>query len=251
MAPAVWGESMDVDEVIRCAAANAPEKSFVQTAELLIGDTSGQMREVEVDFAAQRGKQGLLLNVRVRAPADLAGTVVLLRESAQGQDDMRIFLPSLRRTRRVSGSMAGAKLFGSDFSYQDLRQIYGSLGAGTAEYVQQAQWQGRPVHRIALYPAAEQESPYTRLIASIDRENCVLQSVEFFAADEQMLKRLDADVASVTKLGERHLAQIYVMRDLTEDSHTKLTLKNWIFDEEIARTAFTPVNFQNYRRPAP
>lgn len=79
----------------------------------------------------------------------------------------------------------------------------------------------------------------------------MLQSVEFFAADEQMLKRLDADVASVTKLGERHLAQIYVMRDLTEDSHTKLTLKNWIFDEEIARTAFTPVNFQNYRRPAP
>lgn len=58
--------------------------------------------------------------VRFQAPADIRGTSTLLIEHAGGDDDMWVYLPALRRVRRLVASNKKDSFFGTDFSYGDV-----------------------------------------------------------------------------------------------------------------------------------
>jgi hypothetical protein len=57
--------------------------------------------------------------VRFTAPADLAGAGFLQIQNRAGDDDRYLFLPELKRSRRISGDLRGSSFMGTDFSYAD------------------------------------------------------------------------------------------------------------------------------------
>ena len=56
--------------------------------------------------------------LRVHEPADLEGAGLLLLEKSD-RTDMFIYLPDLKKVKRVTSHMLSGSLFGSDFSYED------------------------------------------------------------------------------------------------------------------------------------
>ncbi len=236
--------------VLGCAAANAPENSFQQVAELTVSMDEVVQRRILATFAGQRGKKGFLLNIGVLEPADLAGTAVLLREQGGDRDDLKLYLPALRRVRTVTGAMAGEDLLGTDFSYRDIKQVYGAYDDAGAELLEAGSWQDRPMHRIKLQPVDEDESPYSQLIIGIDQESCVTLVIEFIGPQQSPVKRLEGDPSSAMQVGERHLLARYTMKDLEKGSETQLLLGEPRFDDKIARSAFHPASFYNFHNRA-
>lgn len=237
--------------VLDCAARNAPEQSFTQAAELLVRDGGqNEGRQIVARFAGQRAKNGLVLNVLVSEPVDVAGSAVLLRQADDGRDDVKLYLPALRRVRSVTGSMAGQDLLGTDFSYSDIKQVYGAFNDAEAELLEPGMWQERATYRLLMRPAPEQESPYARLLIDFDQLSCAPVVISFESAQNEALKRLEGDALSLYSLGERQLIGRYTMFDLVDNTSTVLMLGPAEFDTEISRVAFHPSTFYDYNNRA-
>ena len=58
--------------------------------------------------------------MRFIKPADVKGTGFLTIEHKGADDDRRLFLPALRRVKRISTSGSGGNFMSSDFTYYDI-----------------------------------------------------------------------------------------------------------------------------------
>lgn len=250
VAPATAAEPGSAQAVLDCAAANAPERSFEQVAAMKVFQNEQLQREILATFAGQRARGDFLLNIGVREPADLAGTAVLLRQDESGRDDMKLYLPALRRVRRVTGAMAGQELLGTDFSYHDIRQVYGSFSAEDAELLESQQWQERAMYRVALKPEEGVSDTYQSIIVGIDKQVCTPLVIDFIGEKGATSKRLEGDFDSLLQVGERHLLARYTMRNLSKGSRTELDLGSPQFDERVSRSAFNPNTFYNFHSRA-
>jgi len=57
---------------------------------------------------------------KFHSPNEIRGTGMLTMESHEGDDDMWIYMPALKKTRMVASSTRGNSFVGSDFSYGDI-----------------------------------------------------------------------------------------------------------------------------------
>ena len=57
---------------------------------------------------------------RFSSPADVKNTVSLLIENAEGDDDIWIYLPALKKVRRLVAANKRDAFVGTDFSYGDM-----------------------------------------------------------------------------------------------------------------------------------
>jgi hypothetical protein len=58
--------------------------------------------------------------VRFSSPPDLAGAGFLQIQNRNGDDDRYLFLPALKRSRRIAGNLRSSAFMGTDFSFADL-----------------------------------------------------------------------------------------------------------------------------------
>ncbi len=233
-----------VADILACSQNNAPQKTFRQEAVFVTKAVDGAQRSLETRILGERGDKGLQLNLRVTAPPATAGTTILIREK-KGQDDMRIFLPATGRSQGVTGSMASSKLLGTDFSYLDLKQMFGAMLDGSSTYKSAGEVGGHSVNIVQLIPAAEEATPYSEVLVSFDKETCVPLMAEFRTEDGQLLRTLTADSESLMSEKDRHYAQRYTLVDAISETQTTIEFKEVEYDDKLPRRAFHPNSFKD------
>lgn len=68
----------------------------------------------------EQGAESYKAMIKVNQPTDLQGTGLLTYQNKTGEDDQWLYLPAMKKTRRISGSARGGKFLGSDFNFEDL-----------------------------------------------------------------------------------------------------------------------------------
>ncbi|HXI20761.1 MAG TPA: outer membrane lipoprotein-sorting protein, partial [Gemmatimonadales bacterium] len=128
--------------------------------------------------------------VSYTSPADVAGTATLLVEHAEGDDDIWIYLPALRKVRRLVASNKKESFVGTDFSYGDVighRVKDWHYAAAPDEVVD-----GQPCYVIDATPvsdAVRDESGYSRQRHWIRKDNAVTVRTDFWDPSGELLKR--------------------------------------------------------------
>jgi len=89
---------------------------------MTIIDEKAQTREREIAAATKLFDGGKTEKrvYRFLSPADVQGTGILVFDYEAKADDMWIYLPALRKTRRILSSQGSQSFMGSEFSYADL-----------------------------------------------------------------------------------------------------------------------------------
>jgi len=92
--------------------------------ELLVISHSGERMERRLDLASKYIDGRLHSLARFSEPQYLRGTGLLIIERADlwSSDEQFIFLPSLRRVRRISGAQRGDAFLGTDLTYEDFER---------------------------------------------------------------------------------------------------------------------------------
>ena len=85
-------------------------------------DDKGQSRERDITMATKLYDGGKTEKriYRFLSPADVQGTSILVFDYEAKADDVWIYLPALRKTRRIVSSQRAQSFMGSEFSYGDL-----------------------------------------------------------------------------------------------------------------------------------
>lgn len=87
---------------------------------MVLRERDGRERVRVLDSISARNGDDVRSVVRFREPADVAGTAFLLLERAGQAAEQWVYLPGLRRTRRIVGRERQGSFMGSDFSYADM-----------------------------------------------------------------------------------------------------------------------------------
>jgi hypothetical protein len=92
------------------------------TVKMAMVDEKGQVREREIAMATKLYDGGKTEKrvYRFLSPADVKGTGILVFDYENQADDMWIFMPALRKTRRILSSQGTQAFMGSEFSFSDL-----------------------------------------------------------------------------------------------------------------------------------
>jgi hypothetical protein len=237
------------DEIMACVRRNLPERTSVQSIELRSRDRAGSERILRSRLYWKRfeGGQPRVL-IRVDEPPDLRGASYLLIDAEDaGPSEIFVHLPAVGRVRRVTQKTVSDSLWGTDFSYDDMRQLQWHAADGARSRLPDAVVSDRAVYVLALEPRPEGETAYRRIVSSVDRETCVVLRVEFYERGERPRKLLRADVGSLAEQNGRWLARKLEMRDLRDDTTSWLEILEVENDVEVPDRVFNPTLLDRVR----
>ncbi len=236
--------AMQTAEQIRaCARKNFPVETSVQKMVLIANDRSGGQRTMNAEMFWRIDKDGFSnVMIKISAPRDLSGSSYLVLEKSE-RDDMFMYLPAVQRVRRIVGNMKTKPLWGTDLSYEDVKQLQGVALAGTLTRQDDGKIAGRDAYVIqTVYDSAE-ESAYGRVVTNIDKATCMPLQVDFFDQEGMAVKTLEIKHETLTEIDGRWQMRDLKMVDLHNKTFTEIQVEEVTSDESISGRVFSSHTF--------
>lgn len=129
------------------------------------------------------------LLVRFHAPADIKGTGFLQIEHIDGDDDQWVYLPALKRSRRLVANNKKDSFVGSDFSYGDISLPKVDLYRHKllrSEVADQADC--FVVESVPATDEVKANSGYSRKVSWIRKDTFIEAKVEYYDVSGRLLK---------------------------------------------------------------
>jgi len=124
-------------------------------------------------------------------PRDVKGTAFLTYTHKSGDDDQWLYLPALKRVKRISSRNKSGSFMGSEFSYEDIASQ--EVEKYTYKWIRDEVLEGRDCFVVELYPVDRKNSGYSRQATWIDKEEYRVWKVEYYDRKESLLKTLTVD----------------------------------------------------------
>ncbi len=123
-------------------------------------------------------------------PADVKGTAFLTFSHAIKPDEQWLYLPALKRVKRINSKNKSGPFMGSEFAYEDIASQ--EVEKYTYKYLRDEALNGIDCYVIERYPAYE-HSGYTRQVAWINKAEYRPEKVVFYDRKNTLLKTLTYD----------------------------------------------------------
>ncbi|MEM8985555.1 MAG: outer membrane lipoprotein-sorting protein [Pseudomonadota bacterium] len=160
------------------------------SATMVLRNAAGQTTERALDFTTlekdseQVGDKSLVV---FRTPRDVEGTALLSHAQILAPDNQWLYLPALKRVKRISSTNKSGPFVGSEFAFEDFTST--ELNKYTYKYLRAEEVDGVMMDVIERYPRYE-NSGYTRQIGWTDQDVFQLRKVEFYDRKDALLKTL-------------------------------------------------------------
>lgn len=176
-------------------------------------------------------------------PRDVSGTALLTFTHKSGEDDRWLYLPALKRVKRIASNNKSGPFMGSEFAYEDL----GSQEPEkyTYQWLRDEPLDGKTVFVIERYPK-DRDSGYTRQVIWMDQAEYRPYKIEFYDRKQSLLKTL------VLADYQQYLGKFWRPGKLEMVNHqtgksTTLTFKDYKFKSGLKERDFDPASLQNAR----
>jgi hypothetical protein len=120
-----------------------------------------------------------------REPPDIKGTALLTHENRTGDDDQWLYLPALRRIKRIASSTKASSFVGSELTYEDLSPR--DLSKYRYKFLRDDTVDGVPVWVVESVPLFK-DSGYSRRELFVQKDNHQTLRVDFYDRKGELLK---------------------------------------------------------------
>ena len=167
-------------------------------------------------------------------PKDINGTALLTFSHATAPDDQWLYLPALKRVKRIASANKSGPFVGSEFAYEDLSSE--EVEKYTYKFLREESKGGMDCFVIERYPV-DTKSGYTRQVVWIDKAEYRIQMVEYYDRKDALLKTL------VLKGYQKYLdaywrAERFTMSNHQSGKSTELVFSNYVFRNGFADRDF-------------
>lgn len=143
-------------------------------------------REVRNKSLEVNGDGDMALSI-FDSPADVKGTAFLSHTHALKPDDQWLYLPALKRVKRIASNNKSGPFMGSEFAYEDISSQ--EVEKYTYKYLKDEDLDGHKCFVIERQPAYK-HSGYTRMITWLDQAMYMPLKIEFYDRKNELLKTL-------------------------------------------------------------
>jgi hypothetical protein len=199
----------DANEIMNRTRELTLTGSLSATISLTITEKSGTVRNRTISMFTKSYPAGTEKRViKFTEPADIKGTAMLIIDNKDIPDEMWIYLPALRKTRRIVSTEKGKSFMSSEFSNAD-------FSSPTLSDFSNRHLQGSGANNqwiIESTPVSEEkagEYGYSRKVSYISSDNSQLKKMEFFNFDNELFKVIEIKAVQTGENGN------YIIKDMT------------------------------------
>jgi len=168
------------------------------------------------------------------SPRDVKGTNFLSFSHVITPDDQWLYLPALKRVKRISSANKSGPFMGGQFAYEDLASF--EVDKFKYKYLRDDKLNGRETFIIDTYPQYEY-SGYTRQVVWVDKQRHIPLRIEYYDRKNDLLKTLNFNKYK-QYLDKYWRADEQVMENHQNGKSTLLAWSNYAF-----RTGLNNRNF--------
>lgn len=168
-------------------------------------------------------------------PRDVRGTALLSFAHITTPDDQWLFLPALKRVKRIASANKSGPFMGSEFAYEDFTAQ--ELKKYKYKFLRKEACGDLECYVLEQYPVYE-HSGYTKMVAWIDVEEFRNQKIEFYDRKESLLKTLTFSKYEKYKNKHWRPLDMYMVNHQT-GKKTRLSYTNYQFETGLTDQDFS------------
>ncbi len=217
---------------------------------LTIIDSKGRKRIREIAMVTKLFDNGDTEKrlLRFLAPPDVKGTGLLVFDYEEKDDDMWLFMPALRKTRRIVSSERAKSFMGSEFSYADMSPPI--LDEFTYKILSEKEVEGTLCWEIEMVPVNEDiadENGFSRRIAYIGKEDYVIRGALYYDLDGEKHKELSVlEIKELDPVNHRYRPLHMVMVNTQNNRQSILKINSIQFNPGVKDDYFTTRYLERY-----
>lgn len=229
-------ENIDAGMILKKVDEAEGFKSNYSEMEQIITTSSGQERTLVLrSWAVNNGDKQL---AEYLSPPDIKGQRILMTDDG---DNIWMFNPETRRTRKLGSHMKKKKVMGSDFTYED--QSSGNISEKyKGSFLRYENIEKTECYVLELKPTPKGPS-YGKIVAWIGTEDYVIRQVDYFRKDEDRpFKRLILE--DIRKASGKLYPYKMTMTNLEDKTKTVNIITKTQFGVEIPLSIFESRNLE-------
>jgi len=206
------------------------------TVNLTITEKNGSVRTRKLNMITKSYDDGTIKRmVKFLDPADVRGTAMLIIDSKDAQDDMWIYLPALKKTRRIVSTEKGKSFMSSEFSNADM-----SSGSNADFKIRHLPESGKTdtwiIENVPVSDDKADEYGFSKKVTYLEKSSLKTKKIDFYNFDGELFKTIEI-VATQPLTGKEG----YVMTDMLARNHLNGRSSRVKFDQ-VNTTASIPDN---------
>ena len=177
-------------------------------------------------------------------PRDVKGTAFLTFSHKKGDDEQWLYLPALKRVKRINSRNKSGSFMGSEFAYEDIASQ--EVEKYTYKHLREEMYQGQNCFVGESYPVDQKNSGYTKRISWLDTAEYRLLKVEFYDRKQSLQKTLTVS-GYQQYLGKYWRPDSMEMVNHQTGKSTTLTWKNYRFQTGLTDKDFNSTSLKRAR----
>ncbi len=182
--------AQDPKEIIRESHDVVKVSSFQAISTLTITDSRGNRRIRRNSMASISLPDGTEKRIiRFLSPTEVKGTGILIFDYPEKSDDMWIYLPALRKTRRIVSREKSKSFMGSEFSNANMTAP--GLEDFTYSLLDEETFNGKVCYQVASTPVTGEladEYGYSRSVSLVDKKRFLVYRTTYFDDDGELFR---------------------------------------------------------------
>jgi hypothetical protein len=227
---------------------------FESHAKLTSGNDADKSEKVK-EFTFWRKVQGDGVHnstlTRFHSPAEVRNEGILIIENANGKNDVLLYLPNFKKTRRVESQQQSGSFMGSVFSYSDIATPhvddyqYKTLRDEKCPGSEHAQFKCSVIEAIPSSDDIRERTGYSKSMVWVRQDNFMAVKGEYYNLEGELFKRLEASqVKIIDAKNKKWLAHFLTINNLKSHDFTRLEFSKVKANGGIPSSVFTQQNLQ-------
>jgi hypothetical protein len=228
--------ALTAEDIARKVYTREAEETMHSLVKMDLIDRDGTVSTRYVEQWSFKYQGDLEKNVIVfHAPPAIKDTRFLQVEYEDRDDDQWIYLPALKRVRRIAAQESGQSFMGTDFSYEDMKRR--RVEEYHYELLGEEEHDGFSCYVIKQWVKNPSNSPYSYMVRWVTRDIWVPIKVELYDRRGELEKvGLSRNLQEVQGYWTALYSEMYT---LGSDHRTTLEFKKLVYDEPVNDGLFT------------
>jgi len=208
------------------------------------GDTRiRKMKSLDKDLITAKGEEDRRRIMFFLAPADVKDTGFLTYDfdAYDKDDDQWLFLPALKKTKRIASTDKSGSFMGSDFNYSDMTRK--NLDAYDFKILKEAEVRGAKTWVIEALPKTQDEidsTGYKKSVVFVRQDNFVIVRAVHWTDTGDKLKYLDVTgLEQIDGVWTITAMSMTTKKNKITEHKTDLTFSNVHYDQDLNDNLFT------------
>jgi hypothetical protein len=179
--------------------------------------------------------------IRFLSPADVKGTGLLTFDYKEKDDDMWLFMPALRKTRRIISSEKAKNFMGSEFSYADTTPP--TLDDFNYKKLGEQEIEGTLCWEIEMVPVDDDiadENGFSKKISYIAKKDFVIRKAVYYDLDDELHKELSVkQIKELDAKNHKYRPMHMIMVNKQNDRKSIMRVEQIQFSPDVKDEYFT------------